>query len=165
MTISTVNLLRRSWSSAVQHTICHSLMAENISAFTVQILNQFCAGDRIRICSQIKIYSVMHSKVSIVKDQRELFPSGCCIIQVSAHHWSQVAFSKPGYPTVYWWESTMLTMNPKELKWSQSTSRLPPRRVAAMADYHTRITHRVLWWIQTINQNHLSWIPFINKTH
>ena len=29
-----------------------------------------------------------------------------------------------------------------------------PRRVAAKVDYHTRITHRVLWWIQTIKQNH-----------
>ena len=29
---------------------------------------------------------------------------------------SQVAFSRLGYPTVYRWESTRLTMNPKELQ-------------------------------------------------
>ena len=31
--------------------------------------------------------------------------------------WS-VEFSEHGYPTVYRWESTQLTMSPKELKWS-----------------------------------------------
>ena len=38
-------------------------------------------------------------------------------------------------------EPTKLTMNPKELKSSKSTYRLPPKRVAAIDDYHTRITH------------------------
>ena len=55
-----------------------------------------------------------------------------------------VVFNKSQYPTVYWWKPTKLTMNPKELKWSKFTYRLPPRRVAAMVDYHTRLTHWVL---------------------
>ena len=58
----------------------------------------------------------------------------------------------------------MLTMSPKELKWSKSAYRLHSRRVATVVKHYTRITHQVLWWIQTINQNHLTLTPFINKT-
>ena len=32
------------------------------------------------------------------------------------HHARPVVFQQPGYPTVYQWEPTQLTMNPKELK-------------------------------------------------
>ena len=36
-----------------------------------------------------------------------------------------VAFSEHGYPTVYRWESTRLTMSPKELKWSSPPTNYP----------------------------------------
>ena len=40
----------------------------------------------------------------------------CCVTMVCAHHARPVVFKQPRYPTVYRWEPTMLTMNPKELK-------------------------------------------------
>ena len=60
------------------------------------------------------------------------------------HHARPVVFQQSGYTAFYWWEPIWLTMIPKELKWSKSAYRLPPRRVAAMVNYHTRINHQVL---------------------
>ena len=81
------------------------------------------------------------------------------------HHARPVVFQQTQVPKSLLMGANYVDYNPKELKWSKSTYKLPPKRVAAMVDYHTRITHQVLLVIQTINQNHLSWTPFIHKTH
>ena len=68
----------------------------------------------------------------------------CCVTMVYGSLLSSTEFSRHGYPTVYWWGSTQLTMSPNELKWSS-----PPSTISLMVG-NTRITH----WVLLVNSNH-----------
>ena len=67
---------------------------------------------RVSKCKKFMIYILVWNlgKINDIREYLFLLYRGVC------HHARPVVFQQPRYPTVYRWEPTQLTMNPKELK-------------------------------------------------